>query len=91
LVESNNLTSVDIIAALNAGGLSADEMLFLFQLIKSVPETKREEAVASHLARGTYNVDAETEANNILQIQMQYKLLTQLTNFEFSQLSIAMK
>lgn len=37
------------------------------------------------------NVDAETEANNILQIQMQYKLLTQLTNFEFSQLSIAMK
>ena len=27
------------------------------------------------------NVDAETEANNILQIQMQYKLLTQLTNF----------
>ena len=37
------------------------------------------------------NVDAETEANNILQIQMQYKLLTQLTNFEFSQLSIVMK
>lgn len=37
------------------------------------------------------NVDAETEANNILQIQMQYRLLTQLTNFEFSQLSIAMK
>lgn len=37
------------------------------------------------------NVDAETEANNILQIQMQYKLLTQLTNFKFSQLSIAMK
>ena len=37
------------------------------------------------------NVDAETEANNLLQIQMQYKLLTQLTNFEFSQLSIAMK
>ena len=37
------------------------------------------------------NVDAETEANNILQIQIQYKLLTQLTNFEFSQLSIAMK
>ena len=37
------------------------------------------------------NVDAETEAKNILQIQMQYRLLTQLTNFEFSQLSIAMK
>ena len=37
------------------------------------------------------NVDAEVEANNILQIQMQYRLLTQLTNFEFSQLNIAMK
>lgn len=37
------------------------------------------------------NVDAETEANNILQIQMQYRLLTQLTNFEFSQLNTVMK
>ena len=37
------------------------------------------------------NDDAETEANNILQIQMQYRLLTQLTNFEFSQLNIVMK
>lgn len=37
------------------------------------------------------NVDAETEANNILQIQMQYKLLSQLASFEFSQLNTAMK
>ena len=37
------------------------------------------------------NVDAETEANNILQIQMQYRLLTQLTSFEFEQVSTAMK
>ena len=37
------------------------------------------------------NVDAETEANNILQIQMQYRLLTQLTSFHFSQLNVAMK
>ena len=37
------------------------------------------------------NVDAETEANNILQIQMQYRLLTQLTGFEFSQLNSVMK
>lgn len=37
------------------------------------------------------NVDAETEANNILQIQMQYRLLTQLANFEFSQVNTAMK
>ena len=37
------------------------------------------------------NVDAETEANNILQIQMQYRLLTQLTSFEFQQVNVAMK
>ena len=37
------------------------------------------------------NVDAETEANNILQIQMQYRLLTQLTDFEFDQINTAMK
>jgi len=37
------------------------------------------------------NVDAETEANAILQIQMQYRLLTQLTGFEFSQVDIAMR
>ena len=37
------------------------------------------------------NVDAEYEANNILQIQMQYRLLTQLTAFEFDQVNTAMK
>lgn len=37
------------------------------------------------------NVDAETEANNILQIQMQYRLLTQLANFEFSQVNTVLK
>ena len=37
------------------------------------------------------NVDAETEANAILQIQMQYRMLTQLTSFEFDQLNTAMK
>ncbi|MCR5437530.1 MAG: flagellar basal body rod protein FlgB [Treponema sp.] len=37
------------------------------------------------------NVDAETEANNIVQLQMQYRLLTQLTNFEFEQVNTAMK
>ena len=35
--------------------------------------------------------NAETEANAILQIQMQYRLLTQLTGFEFSQVDIAMR
>lgn len=37
------------------------------------------------------NVDAEYEANNILQIQMQYRLLSQLTSFEFDQINTAMK
>ena len=37
------------------------------------------------------NVDAETEANNILQIQMQYRMLTHLTSFEFDQVNTAMK
>ncbi|MCQ2575663.1 MAG: flagellar basal body rod protein FlgB [Treponema sp.] len=37
------------------------------------------------------NVDAEAEAQNILQIQMQYRLLTQLTSFEFNQVNTAMK
>lgn len=37
------------------------------------------------------NVDAETEANNVLQIRMQYNLLAQLVGFEFDQVNIAMK
>ena len=37
------------------------------------------------------NVDAEEEAMNITKIQMQYRLLTQLENFEFNQVKIAMK
>ena len=37
------------------------------------------------------NVDAETEAQNILQMQMQYRILTQLVNFEFGQVNTAMK
>jgi len=37
------------------------------------------------------NVDAEEEAMNITKIQMQYRLLTQLQNFQFSQIKIAVK
>ncbi len=37
------------------------------------------------------NVDAEEEAMNIVQIQMQYRLLSQLTSFEFGQVNTAMK
>lgn len=37
------------------------------------------------------NVDAEFEATNILKIQMNYRLLSQLQNFEFSQVKLAMR
>ena len=37
------------------------------------------------------NVDAEEEAMNITKIQLQYKILAQLENFEFSQVNTAMK
>lgn len=37
------------------------------------------------------NVDAESEAMNIIKIQMNYRLLAQLENFEFSQVRTAMK
>ena len=36
------------------------------------------------------SVDVETEAMNIIKIQMQYRLLSQLENFEFSQVKTAM-
>lgn len=37
------------------------------------------------------NVDAETEAMNVLKIQLQYQLLTQLESFEFSQVRTAIR
>ena len=37
------------------------------------------------------NVDAENEAMNVMKIQLNYRLLTQLQNFEFNQVRIAMK
>ena len=37
------------------------------------------------------NVDAESEAMNVMKIQLNYRLLAQLENFEFSQMRIAMK
>ncbi len=37
------------------------------------------------------NVDAEEEAMNIVQIQMQYALLTRLESFQFNQVDMAMK
>ena len=37
------------------------------------------------------NVDPESEAMNVMKIQLNYRLLAQLENFEFSQVKIAMK
>ncbi len=37
------------------------------------------------------NVDAEEEAMNLVQIQMQYALLTRLESFQFNQIDMAMK
>ena len=37
------------------------------------------------------NVDAEEEAMNILKIQMQYQLLTQMTGFQYSQVQSVLK
>lgn len=37
------------------------------------------------------NVDAETEAMNVLKTQLNYQLLTQLTTFEFSQVKSVLK
>ncbi|MBR5646785.1 MAG: flagellar basal body rod protein FlgB [Treponema sp.] len=54
-------------------------------------EPRRVTDWASTVKNNGNNVDAETEANNILQLQMQYRLLTQLTNFEFEQVNTAMK
>ena len=37
------------------------------------------------------NVDAEEEAMNILKIQMQYQLLSQMTGFQYSQVQSVLK
>ncbi len=37
------------------------------------------------------NVDAEQEAMNVLKTQMSYQLLTQLQNFQFSQMKIVLQ
>lgn len=57
---------------------------------KSVQPRRVLDYTTTEKANGN-NVNAETEANNILQIQMQYRLLTALTNFEFSQVNTVMR
>lgn len=46
--------------------------------------------LSSSKANGN-NVDAEAEAGIILETQMQYRLLSMLTNFEFSQVETAIR
>ncbi len=57
---------------------------------RSVEPRRTTDWQSSSKANGN-NVDAEVEAMNIVQIQMQYRLLTQLENFEFSQVNTAMR
>ena len=57
---------------------------------RSVEPRRTTDYLTSSKANGN-NVDAEEEAMNLVQIQMQYRLLTQLENFEFSQVNVAMK
>lgn len=57
---------------------------------RSVEPRRVSDFVSTSKANGN-NVDAEEEAMKIVQLQMQYRLLTQLTNFEFSQVNTAMK
>lgn len=54
-------------------------------------EPRRVTDYATQAKANGNNVDAEQEAMNIVQIQMQYRLLTQLTSFEFNQVKTAMK
>lgn len=54
-------------------------------------EPRRVSDYATQSKANGNNVDAEEEAMKIVQIQMQYRLLTQLTSFEFNQVNTAMK
>ncbi len=57
---------------------------------RSVEPRRVTDYTTSTKANGN-NVDAEQEAMNLVQIQMQYRLLSQLENFEFTQVNTAMK
>ena len=84
--------------------MKKEELLKLVEIVEADEKTEvalssatatyvrpRTEEYVQLLKANGNNVDAETEANNILQIQMQYRLLTHLTNFEFSQVNAVMK
>lgn len=57
---------------------------------RDVEPRRTTDYISTSKANGN-NVDAEQEAMNLVQIQMQYRLLTQLENFEFTQVNTAMK
>ncbi len=57
---------------------------------RSVEPRRTTDYLTTSKANGN-NVDAEEEAMNLVQIQMQYRLLTQLESFEFGQITTAMK
>jgi len=57
---------------------------------RSVEPRRVTDYATSSKANGN-NVDAEEEAMNLVQIQMQYRLLSQMESFEFSQINTAMK
>ncbi|HZK19242.1 MAG TPA: flagellar basal body rod protein FlgB [Treponemataceae bacterium] len=57
---------------------------------KSVQPRRVVDYTTTSKANGN-NVDAEQEAMNILQTQLQYQLLTQMQSFEFAQMKIALK
>ncbi len=57
---------------------------------RSVEPRRVTDYVTTSKANGN-NVDAEEEAMNITKLQMQYRLLSQLTSFEFSQVKTAIQ
>ena len=57
---------------------------------RDVEPRRTTDYVTSAKANGN-NVDAEEEAMNVTKIQMQYRLLSQLMNFEFNQVKTAIK
>ncbi len=57
---------------------------------KTVDPRRVTDYVSTVKANGN-NVDAEQEAMNVLKTQMNYQLLTQLQNFQFSQMKVVLR
>lgn len=61
-----------------------------FQDYRTVEPRRYRDYLTTSKANGN-NVDAETEAMNVLKIQLNYQLLTQLQTFQFSQVKSVLK